>query len=118
EVIDFTNPFMPMGISILYKKPTETKTSLWAFMSPFSNEVWFYMGGAFIGVSMVLFIIGRFSPYEWENPHPCRHEDHVLENVLKPPNSFWVIIGSIMQQGCDIAPKYAENVNDNRITFI
>lgn len=47
----------------------------------------------------------RFSPYEWENPHPCNEDSDVLENDLNVLNSYWFAIGSLMQQGSDIAPK-------------
>ena len=104
--VDFTLPFMSTGISILYKKPTTKEVSLWSFLSPFSVTVWIYMLGTFVGVSILLFLAGRFSPYEWDNPHPCRQDDKVLENVLNVRNSFWCTIGSLMQQGSDIAPKY------------
>jgi ionotropic kainate glutamate receptor 2 len=105
EAVDFTYPFMSTGITILYKKPMTKETSLWSFLSPFSTIVWIYMLGAFIGVSVILFFVGRFSPYEWTNPHPCRQNDKVLENILNNRNSFWCTIGSLMQQGSDVAPK-------------
>ena len=107
RVVDFTYPFMSTGISILYKKPLKKETSLWSFLSPFSVTVWIYMLGTFVAVSVLLFLTGRFSPYEWDNPHPCRQDDKVLENVLNIRNSFWCTIGSLMQQGSDIAPKYS-----------
>lgn len=105
EAVDFTLPFMNTGISILYKKPLTKETSLFSFLAPFSIKVWIYMFGAYIGVSVVLFIVGRLTPYEWDNPHPCRQEDQVLENEFNLLNSLWFTIGSIMQQGTDIAPK-------------
>uniref|UniRef100_A0A182VVA2 Ionotropic glutamate receptor C-terminal domain-containing protein n=1 Tax=Anopheles minimus TaxID=112268 RepID=A0A182VVA2_9DIPT len=46
-----------------------------------------------------------FTPYEWENPHPCNSEPLFLENSFTLLNSLWFTIGSLMQQGCDIAPK-------------
>ena len=107
EAVDFTHPFMNTGISILFKKPTQKVTSLFSFLSPFSNIVWIYVVGAYVGVSSMLFIVGRLSPYEWENPHPCRKDDRVLENGFSLSNSFWFTIGSLMQQGSDLAPKYA-----------
>ncbi|CAG2169409.1 unnamed protein product, partial [Oppiella nova] len=105
EAVDFTHPFMNTGISILFKKPTKKVTSLFSFLSPFSNIVWIYVVGAYVGVSSMLFIVGRLSPYEWENPHPCRKEDQVLENGFSLSNSFWFTIGSLMQQGNDLSPK-------------
>ena len=105
EAVDFTLPFMNTGISILFKKPTTKVTTLFSFLSPFSMVVWVYVVGAYVGVSVILFLVGRLSPYEWDNPHPCRQDDQVLENDFSLLNSFWFTIGSLMQQGSDLAPK-------------
>jgi len=103
--VDFTLPFMNTGISILFRKPTTKVTTLFSFLSPFSMVVWVYVVGAYVGVSVILFVVGRLSPYEWDNPHPCRQDDQVLENDFSLLNSFWFTIGSLMQQGSDLAPK-------------
>jgi len=39
EVIDFTKPFMNLGISILFRKPEKKDPGLFSFMSPLSFEV-------------------------------------------------------------------------------
>lgn len=106
RVLDFTLPFMNTGISILYKKPTEKVKSLFSFLSPFSNEVWVFVMAAFLGVSFVLFLVGRLSPYEWENVNPCRQDEKMEENCFTLLNSMWFTIASVMQQGCEVAPKY------------
>lgn len=103
--VDFTYPFLNTGISILYKKPKDKDFSLFSFLDPFSITVWIYMLGAFVGVTVVFWLVGRFTPYEWCNPHPCRQDDQVLENNLGMLNCFWFAIGSLMQQGCDVAPR-------------
>ncbi|KAK4337133.1 hypothetical protein RND71_043892 [Anisodus tanguticus] len=105
KAVDFTLPFMNTGISILFRKPTTKVTTLFSFLSPFSMVVWVYVVGAYVGVSVILFVVGRLSPYEWDNPHPCRQDDQVLENDFSLLNSFWFTIGSLMQQGSDLAPK-------------
>lgn len=106
EAVDFTLPFMNTGISILFKKPTNKVTTLFSFLSPFSLDVWVYVLCAYSGVSLILFIVGRISPYEWTNPYPCRQEDSaVIQNSFSLLNSFWFTIGSLMQQGSDLAPK-------------
>jgi len=105
EAVDFTLPFMNTGISILFRKPTTKVTTLFSFLSPFSMVVWVYVLGAYVGVSVILFLVGRLSPYEWDNPHPCRQDDQVLENDFSLLNSFWFTIGSLMQQGSDLQPK-------------
>ncbi|OAD62633.1 Glutamate receptor, ionotropic kainate 2 [Eufriesea mexicana] len=102
--VDFTMPFMNLGISILYRKPTKTPPSLFSFLSPFSAGVWWYLIGAYIFVSVMLFIIGRICPAEWNNPYPCIEEPEELENQFTFKNSLWFTIGSIMQQGSEIAP--------------
>ncbi|XP_076178431.1 glutamate receptor ionotropic, kainate 2 isoform X2 [Ptiloglossa arizonensis] len=102
--VDFTMPFMNLGISILYRKPTKTPPSLFSFLSPFSAGVWWYLIGAYISVSLVLFVIGRICPAEWNNPYPCIEEPEELENQFTFKNSLWFTIGSIMQQGSEIAP--------------
>ncbi|XP_074598842.1 glutamate receptor ionotropic, kainate 2-like [Brevipalpus obovatus] len=105
EAVDFSHPFMNTGISILFRKPTKKVTTLFSFLSPFSMVVWVYVVGAYVGVSVILFVVGRLSPYEWDNPHPCRQDDQVLENEFSLLNSFWFTIGSLMQQGSDLTPK-------------
>ena len=59
---------------------------------------------AYIVVSLVLFILARLSPYEWDNPYPCNVDPDELENQFSLANSFWFTMGSIMQQGADVAP--------------
>ncbi|XP_034252804.1 glutamate receptor ionotropic, kainate 2-like isoform X2 [Thrips palmi] len=105
QAVDFTMPFMNLGISILYRKPIKQPPNLFSFLSPLSLDVWIYMATAYLGVSVLLFILARFSPYEWDNPHPCNDEPEILENQFSLMNSLWFTIGSLMQQGSDIAPK-------------
>ena len=54
---------------------------------------------------IIRLFIRRFSPYEWDNPHPCTEEPEVLVNEFSLCNSMWFTIGSLMQQGSDISPK-------------
>lgn len=39
KAVDFTSPFMNLGITILYKKPTKQPPNLFSFISPFSYQV-------------------------------------------------------------------------------
>ncbi|XP_064104775.1 glutamate receptor ionotropic, kainate 2-like [Macrobrachium nipponense] len=105
NVIDFTKPFMNVGISILFKVPTSQQTRLFSFMNPLAIEIWLYVLAAYVLVSITMFIVARFSPYEWHNPHPCAQENDVVENQFSLSNSFWFTIGTLMQQGSDLNPK-------------
>ncbi|KAG1662345.1 Glutamate receptor ionotropic, kainate 2 [Nymphon striatum] len=118
EAVDFTMPFMNLGISILFKKPTQSVPSLLSFLSPLSWK-------SSLQSSYLELMKGwrrtdyrkerfsweknshptlQFSPYEWVSPHPCNQESDVLENQFSLMNSLWFTIGSLMQQGSDLAP--------------
>ncbi|XP_022915886.1 glutamate receptor ionotropic, kainate 2-like isoform X11 [Onthophagus taurus] len=105
SVIDFTKPFMNLGISILFKVPTSQQTRLFSFMNPLAMDIWLYVLSAYILVSLTMFVVARFSPYEWHNPHPCEIENETVENQFSLANSFWFTIGTLMQQGSDLNPK-------------
>lgn len=105
KVIDFSKPFMTLGISILYRKPNGTNPGVFSFLNPLSPDIWMYVLLACLGVSCVLFVIARFSPYEWYNPHPCNPDSDVVENNFTLLNSFWFGVGALMQQGSELMPK-------------
>ncbi|XP_060935361.1 glutamate receptor 1a isoform X2 [Limanda limanda] len=111
EVIDFSKPFMSLGISIMIKKPTKSKPGVFSFLDPLAYEIWMCIVFAYIGVSVVLFLVSRFSPYEWhaedyeegEPQSPTQNLDQTNEFGIF--NSLWFSLGAFMQQGCDISPR-------------
>ncbi|CAH1372190.1 glutamate receptor ionotropic, kainate 2-like isoform X2 [Tenebrio molitor] len=105
SVIDFTKPFMNLGIGILFKVPTSQPTRLFSFMNPLAVEIWLYVLAAYMLVSFTLFVMARFSPYEWNNPHPCHQESDIVENQFSVSNSFWFITGTFLRQGSGLNPK-------------
>jgi len=48
-----------LGVSVLYKKPMKKPPNLFSFLSPLSLDVWIYMATAYLGVSVLLFILAR-----------------------------------------------------------
>lgn len=105
KVIDFTKPFLNLGISILFKVPKREKPGLFSFLNPLAIEIWLYIIAAYLVVSFTIFIMARFSPYEWYNPHPCNPDNDTVENSFTLSNSFWFTVGTLMQQGSDINPR-------------
>uniref|UniRef100_A0A8C6MAI6 Glutamate receptor n=1 Tax=Nothobranchius furzeri TaxID=105023 RepID=A0A8C6MAI6_NOTFU len=106
KVIDFSKPFMTLGISILYRVHLARKPGYFSFLDPFSPAVWLFMLLAYLAVSCVLFLAARLSPYEWYNPHPClRERRDILENQYTLGNSLWFPVGGFMQQGSEIMPR-------------
>ncbi|XP_071786751.1 glutamate receptor 4-like [Asterias amurensis] len=116
RVIDFTKPFMSLGISIMIKKPQTTKPDVFSFMHPLSYEIWMCIVLAYAGVSVVLFLVSRFSPKEWypieytrvptdEAPSGTNQLNDKTTNDFGITNSLWFSFGALMQQGCDISPR-------------
>ncbi|XP_059153989.1 glutamate receptor ionotropic, kainate 2-like [Physella acuta] len=105
QVIDFTKPFLNLGISILFKVPRKEKPGLFSFLNPLAIEIWLYVIGAYLIVSFTIFTLARFSPYEWYNPHPCNPNTDEVLNTFNLSNSFWFTVGTLMQQGSDINPR-------------
>nr|QZH55029.1 ionotropic glutamate receptor 7 [Achelura yunnanensis] len=104
-VVDFSVPFMSLGISILYTQDVKVPPSTFSFLNPYSFEVWMYTATAYCVVSIILFVCSRISPADWENPQPCEKDPEELENIWNFKNCTWLTMGSIMTQGCDILPK-------------
>ena len=53
RVVDFSKPFMSLGISIMFKKPEKDVPGVVSFMKPLSYEIWMCVIFAYIGVSVV-----------------------------------------------------------------
>ena len=104
RVIDFSKPFMSLGISIMIKKPIEEMPGVFSFMYPLSYEIWMCVIFAYIGVSVVLFLVSRFSPFEWHIED--NSDGPTVTNNFTIFNSLWFSLGAFMQQGCDIEPRY------------
>uniref|UniRef100_A0A672M9R7 Glutamate receptor n=1 Tax=Sinocyclocheilus grahami TaxID=75366 RepID=A0A672M9R7_SINGR len=84
KVIDFSKPFMTLGISILYRKPNGTNPGVFSFLNPLSPDIWMYILLAYLGVSCVL-----------HNP--------TIISYNVGPNIYGV--GALMQQGSELMPK-------------
>ncbi|KAK3923037.1 Glutamate receptor ionotropic, kainate 2 [Frankliniella fusca] len=102
--VDFTKPFMNLGIALLHTVPRPLQPSLFSFLDPFSGQVWVYLLAAYAIVSVEMYVMARIAPAEWTNPYPCIEEPEELENQFSMLNAFWFTIGAIMQQGSEIAP--------------
>ena len=123
RVVDFSKPFMDLGISIMIKKPVKKFPGVFSFMDPLSKEGWMCMTFAYLGVSIVLFVVSRFGGAEWsiEESHVAfppvqvaavqptaadNSSTQMLTNHFSVKNSLWFALGAFMQQGSDISPRY------------
>ena len=113
EWIDLHSAFLQVSESM--------PSRLFSFLNPLAVEIWLYMFGAYVLVSLTIWVVARFSPYEWCEPSPCSVGGGggecdcptsigeaallVIENDFTLANSFWFTIGTLMQQGSDLNPK-------------
>nr|CAD7259373.1 unnamed protein product [Timema shepardi] len=63
KAVDFTMPFLNTGISILFTKPKKPEPELFSFLKPFSFDVWIFMATAYLGVSLILFLLARWNTH-------------------------------------------------------
>ncbi|KMZ07389.1 glutamate receptor ionotropic, kainate 2 isoform X3 [Drosophila simulans] len=85
SVIDFTKPFMNLGIGILFKISDRAQTKFFSFIAPFAIEIWFYIAFGYIFVSVSIWIVARLSPIEWViSKPPCSMAcEHILREIQK-----------------------------------
>lgn len=86
------------GISILYRKPIKQPPNLFSFLSPLSLDVWIYMATAYLGVSVLLFILARQVNPSYQAPIKilCQHRwisqmYCSMEEQISKPNTLMFI---------------------------
>ncbi|KAI8421747.1 hypothetical protein MSG28_009714 [Choristoneura fumiferana] len=65
KIVDFSVPFMTLGISILFTKDVKVEPEIFSFLKPYSVEMWIYTGTAYCVVSIVLFVCSRAFGSRW-----------------------------------------------------
>mgnify|MGYP001405359285 CR=1 FL=1 len=71
DAVDSSMPFMKLGIAILYKAPDKVPPTLFAFLDPFSGSLWISIALAYVMVSIMMFVVSRFTPMEWVMDDAC-----------------------------------------------
>ena len=61
-VIDFTKPFMNLGISILFKIPSGKPTRLFSFMNPLAVEIWY----ASLFLCKYTYLLSKYAKYVYK----------------------------------------------------
>jgi hypothetical protein len=75
---------------------------VFSFMAPLSKEIWMCVTFAYIGVSVILFLVSRFSPYEWSIEDETTPQ---LSNKFSILNTLFFALAAFMQQGVDFIPR-------------
>ncbi|KAL4717856.1 hypothetical protein ACJJTC_001005 [Scirpophaga incertulas] len=114
-VIDFTKPFLSFNIKRNNNGSKDLNT-IFSFLHPLSKEIWLCILGSMFAVSIVLYLVSKFSPYEWRFIAFGESQPSEQSECSPPPktdfvnefnfgNSMWFSLGSFMQQGSDITPR-------------
>ena len=56
SAVQFSMPWMNLGISIIYIKPRKAPPSLLSFLSPFTLEVWIYTALGNLSFSLIVIV--------------------------------------------------------------
>ncbi|XP_053623555.1 glutamate receptor 1-like [Plodia interpunctella] len=113
SVVDFSKPFLSFDVKPT-AKPAKLSTSIFSFLHPLSKEIWLCILFAIFAVSVILFIVSRFSPYEWKlvsysdsqtTDQDVATSKTTVINEFSFWNSVWFSVGSFMQQGSDLSPR-------------
>ncbi|KAJ8944590.1 hypothetical protein NQ318_006003 [Aromia moschata] len=100
EVVDFTPPFMTLGVSILYQKALASASGGFLFTDPFTLEVW-----------ICILFLSCFASWEefhlrnGKNPNCHNKKPEYLVTELTFMNCLWFVTGSFMRQCYDIKLK-------------
>lgn len=69
-------------------------------MTPLDSSVWVCTLIGYLGVSVIMYLICRFSPFEWHTD-----QDGNLNNDFDLRNTLWFNLAALLQQGADFSPK-------------
>ncbi|XVE74480.1 hypothetical protein DITRI_Ditri12bG0020200 [Diplodiscus trichospermus] len=67
RIVDFTQPYMESGLLVVVPVK-EAKSNPWAFLKPFTKEMWFVTGGFFLFVGAVVWILEHRINHEFRGP--------------------------------------------------
>lgn len=87
----------------MIKKPEKQKPGIFSFMQPLSVIVWLLIILALLVSTLVLFLISRMSPYEWQIEESRARLAYT--NDFSISNSMWFAMAALMRQGNDMSPR-------------
>uniref|UniRef100_A0A915ERK2 SHSP domain-containing protein n=1 Tax=Ditylenchus dipsaci TaxID=166011 RepID=A0A915ERK2_9BILA len=86
EVVDFTDPFLQLGISMLMRQPKEKTSSFLSFLWPLSPTVWSYSAILTLGSALSICLNSVLSPSE-------------SSSVFNIMNSLWYLLCILLRAG-------------------
>ncbi|XP_002737751.2 glutamate receptor 2-like [Saccoglossus kowalevskii] len=109
QYIAFTKPYLDLGLTILMKVK-EPERSLFAFLDPFSYDLWMAILLAMLFAGMCVSVCSYLSPYGYygayvQRPDSSDTSTYDARNSMNLYNALWFSFASWMQQGADFNPR-------------
>ncbi|KAI5702501.1 hypothetical protein M8J75_000794 [Diaphorina citri] len=113
SVIDFTKPFMNLGISILFKIPTNTDRRILKFLAPLSADIWLAVAMATILAISTLSCVARLSYISKPRfassgvfGNNRNFPDNLSDSrVFTLSNCVWFVMAGILRQDAGLSPQ-------------
>ena len=107
KVIDFTQPYMDLGLTILIRSVTEHVADYFTFMKPFRSDLWLAIAGTTVSFGIALWFFSTFSPFGFygrcvQIAHHKVPVEHIKRrHTLRFTNSLWSSIAYYVGQSAD-----------------
>ena len=102
RVVDFTKPYMDVGVSIMMRIQEKEK-NMFSFLIPLQTDIWMCIILSYISVSVVYFVVSRISLRAWLRPEERANQDEDFKYTLS--NCFFLTLGAVLQRGEDMCTK-------------
>ncbi|XP_033107654.1 glutamate receptor 1-like [Anneissia japonica] len=108
QVIDFTKPYLDLGLTILMSK-SKKESGLFAFLDPFRMDLWLAVILTVILVGFLIAGCSYFSPHgycgEYIQSPEQKKDEFVDRNSMNLYNAMWWSFAAGVQQGAENNPK-------------
>lgn len=102
KVVEFTEPFEMLTLSLLMKNPASLSfSSPYFIFSSFAGNVWICILAAAIFVAFLLYTIGKFTG----SPDSIQSASGLWGKKFTPVNSLWFTSGSMLLQSTGVYPR-------------
>ncbi|XP_066274398.1 glutamate receptor ionotropic, kainate 2-like isoform X2 [Branchiostoma lanceolatum] len=110
EVLEYTFPIAHQGYYIIIQRPDSSLNimdvaGLFEFLAPFDIWVWAAIGAGLLAVTVSLFVINCFNPFEWYQLAKRGVVDKEEGNHFNLVQSAWFTYGCLVGQGGENLPK-------------
>lgn len=124
EMVDFTKPFLSLGISIIFRIPEDFQPDIFSFLNPLSLEIWFCVLLSICGLTVGMYIVANTTPNEWNLNFSCctAHQPYPAAKYSSPSgtniptkvelsnnysfwNTLWYVLSTMLKGGCDFGPR-------------